>query len=427
MICKSCGCIMDDTDKFCPACGAKAESDKTAVYQSPAPTREYNPSPTKEYAPVDSGYAANAPEPEVDNRTMVMDGYHEPSAYAESYAQPLNPRGGYPQDYYGQQRPQTPQPYQDSFEQQSQPRFEESGWEDPDRSERRRYERTTPGRRLASIFMCLMLLLFSFFAMMIGTARLGLTEDNVRKAYQKGSLADLRINTEKGEQSLGQVLMDNVVDAKTNLPIQLDGSAVDSFLRTPLINNFTENLAVDFTQFFVFGKTPSLLNSGEITKFLTSISGEIKEQINYSMSEEDIETIGKRIDGGDLSFLSIDANGGYFKTKYGFSPYTISSFFSVWALGICAGLALLCMVMVFVINHGNLPAGLSFNGGTMIIFGVLNTLIAAALLIFSYLKPIFLVGELLRSCAFAMGAISIVVLVVGILFSVIKTVLRNRI
>ena len=83
--------------------------------------------------------------------------------------------------------------------------------------------------------------------------------------------------------------------------------------------------------------------------------------------------------------------------------------------------------MIFVINHGNFPAGLSFSSTTMMIFGILNTLIAAGMLVLSYVRNIFLASELLRSFALAMGAISLIVLVFGIIFAVIKTVLRNRI
>ena len=97
------------------------------------------------------------------------------------------------------------------------------------------------------------------------------------------------------------------------------------------------------------------------------------------------------------------------------------------ALVIFSALAALCVIMVFVINHGNAPAGLSFNGTTMIIFGVVNLMIAVGMLVFSFIKPSFLLSELLRGLAFAVGGISLSVLIIGIIFSVIKTVLKNRI
>ncbi len=423
MYCNSCGCRMDENDRFCPACGAKNDTLHTSVYGSKDATREYHPDQTKEYAPVDSGAAANAAEDE-DSHTMVLDGFN--ASYQEDFAEPFSPRRAYPPESYGPQ-PVQPRGYDDPFDRMSQAETGEYDWQDTAPSPYRQYRRTTAGRRVLSILMCLMMLLFGFFAMVIGSLRLGLTEDNIRKAYQKGTLADLRLETDQGEQSLGQIFMSNVVDAQTNLPITLDGKAVDAMLRTSFINNFTENLVVDFTQFFIFGEKPNLLNSSAIVGFLRSVGGELKEQIGYALSEADIEFIGKRIDGGDLSFLSIDGNGGYFKQKYGFNPYTIPSFFSVWALALCGGLALLCMIMIFVINYGNFPAGLSFNGTTMIVFGVINTLIAGGMMILSYLKNIFLLSDLLRNLAIAMGAISIVVLVVGIVFSIIKTILRNRI
>lgn len=429
MFCSACGCKMEEHDKFCPACGARNEdAAMTKIFQPEEPTREYAPDTTREYAPVDSGYAANAPifEDE-DNRTMVLDGYNSASYLQNEFAEPLNPRQPEYQDPYAQPQTQAPKSYQDSFYQQDQPRFGDSGWEDPYQPAAKPPRTTSAGRKAISILLCLLMLLFSFCALLIGSARIAFSENNVRKAYQKGALADLKITTEKGEQSLSQILMENVVDAQTNDLIPLEEKAVDSLLRSQSINNFAENLVVDFTQFFIFGRTPTLLNGKAVTDYLTSFSNEVKETINYSMSDDDIAYIGQRIDGGDLSFLSIDKDGGYFKQKYGFDPYTISSMFSVWALAICGGLALLCVIMIFVINHGNPRAAFSFNGTTMIIFGVINTLIAAGGLILSFIKPIFLVSELLRNFSYAMGGISIAVLLVGIVFSVIKTVFKNRI
>ncbi len=424
MFCKACGCEMEEYDRFCPSCGAKYTPAETVEYISPAPTKEYRADPDGAYAPVDSGAAAHAAAEDDEFRTVVLDGYAEPFYPEDDVSFP----GAYQPSAYAQmQPPKAPQPYQDSFTQQNEPRFGNSGWQDPSQSMVKRYRRTTAGKRFASLLLCLLMLLFGFCAMTIGVSRLALSESNIRKAYQTGTLADLKITTDKGEQSLGQIFIENVVDANTNLPVELDGKQVDAFLRTPNVNTFTENLFVDLTQFFIFGKTPTLLNSGEITAFLRSISGDFQEQVGYALSDEDITYLGKRIDGGDLSFLSIDGNGGYFKQKYGFSPTTVPSMFSVWGLVICAGLAALCMIMIFVINSRNLPAGLSFNGGTMIFFGILNTLLAAGMLVLSYVRRVFLLSELLRSAALAMGAISLIVLVIGIVFSVIKTLLRNRI
>lgn len=497
MFCKTCGCRIEESDRFCPACGAKNEPDFPAANMSP--------DPADEYAPVDSGFAANTaypdddirtmmvdgrgiganhepdmpamiydgygtgprededshtvvldgygirPQPEQDSPTEVLDGYSfgpqpeqdSPTEVLDGYSfgpqaeqdSPTEVLDGYsfePQPYgypdYAQPPAQTAPPvsYQDSFNQQPAPRFGDSGYRDQSQSKQKAYQKTTAGKRIGSILLCLLILLFGFSALIIGTLRLSLTESNVRKAYQKGTLADLVVMTDKGEQSLAEILMDGMVDGDGK-KIPLDKSQVEQFLRRQNINNFTENLLVDFTQFFVFGKKPSLLNEAEIEIFLRSISEEIREEINYRMSDKDIEKIGERINGGDLSFLSIDDNGGGFKTKYHVDPSVISNAFSIWALAICAGVVLICMVLIFMINRKNLPAGLSFNGATLVFFGTLNLLIAVGLLVLSYIKTIFFFSEIIRYVAIAYGAISIGALVIGIIFEIIKTVLRNRI
>lgn len=466
MFCKACGCKMEEGDKFCPACGTRNEP------VIPAP--EIAPAPADDYAPVDSGAAANAAYPdddihtvmvgggigspaEQDERTMiydggappvqdedvhtmVLDGYgvnpppapFPPAAEPYGYAQPGYQQGymqpEYQQNSFPPPQEQTAPPvsYQDSFSQQPDPRFGDSGYRDQSQSKRKPYQKTTVGKKIGSILLCLLMMLFASNALIIGTARLSLKEDNVRKAYQKGSLADLVITTDKGEQSMADILMDSVVDA-SGKQIPLDKTKVEDFLRGTHINNFAENVLVDFTQFFIFGEKPSLLNDSEIIKFIKSISEEIYEKIQYKMSDKDYNRISERINGGDLSFLSVDDNGGYFKTKYGIDPHAISSVFSIWALAISAGLALLCMILIFIINRKNPPAGLSFNGVTLIIFGALNTLAAVGLLILSYIKTIFFFSDIIRYAAIACGAISLSLLVIGVVFTVIKTVLRNRI
>ncbi len=422
MFCNACGCKLEDNDKFCPLCGAKVTPEETEDYPDISkPTQEYVPHSEKEYAPVDSGCGANGPLYQDDGRTVVLDGYDSPSYFQENFAESINENQPYPQEY-PQSRP--PRDYLDSFENGREPGY--YGEQERYPEDEHKYQKTTAGRRAVSILMCLLMLLFSFFSLIIGSARIALTENNVRSAYRKGTLADLKFDTANGEKTLAQIIVDGAVNADTGVPIRLDEGSVTEVLRSQNINNFAENLAVDFTQFFIFGRAPSLLNSTEITGFLTSVSENIKAQTGYAMSDEDIAAIGKRINGGDLSFLSVDSNGGYFKQKYNFNPMVLSSAFSVWALAVCAGIVLLCLIMIFVINSRNLPAGLSFNGTTMMIFGVLNTVIAVGMLVFSYVKPIFLLSDLLRGLAFAMGAISLSVLVIGIIFVVIKTVLKNK-
>lgn len=403
MHCHACGCKMDETDRFCPACGTKYEP-PTVVY--PAPTKEYGALPTREYAPVDSGASRPTMPDDFDvPASYYADDYDASELNAEPYVPPYQP----------------PRGYQDSFYQQD---GQDDGYGANQPYER--YQRTTAGRRAASIFLCLMMLLFGFLTMLIATARVGLREDNVRRAFQKGSLAEMTVSTENGNQTLTEVITQSMVDATTDLPVSIDKTEVEKFLRSQNISNFAENLVLDLTGFFIFGKTPTLLNSKEITGFLSNMSGEILDKIGYPVSEEDIANIGRRIDGGDLSFLSIDKDGNYFKQAYHFDPYMLSKGFSIWALMIGGVMVLLCMLMIFIINSRNLPAGLSFNGTTMILFGVINTLIAAGGIALSYAKSIFLVSELLRSCSIVMGAISLVVLAIGVIFSAVKTVLKNR-
>lgn len=430
VFCQSCGSKIGDNDKFCTVCGATVHAARAAHVQPPAKTAVYGPAPTKEYGSEPTKVYGDGYSGADTEANWIPDAQEEMTVIADArprrYAEPLNPDNPYPIGSYRQQD-KSPADYRDSFVIQNTPRFTDSGWQDPSRSTKKQYHPTTAGRRVASFFVCLLFLLFGFAAMLIGSSRIAFSERNVRKAYGKGSLADLKIDTNEGEKTLAQILMDNVIDAKTNLPIPLEEKAVNRFLQGSSINSFVENLTVDFSQFFVFGRTPTLLNGAAITDFLSSISETISDEISYSMSDEDIRYIGQRIDGGDLSFLSIDKNGNYFKQKYGVDPYLISNLFSVWVLIICAGLALICVALVFVINHGNLPAGFAFNSRVMIVFGVLNTMIAASLLILSFIKKIFLLSELLRGFAFAMGGVSIAVLAIGIVFAVIKSVLRNRI
>ena len=431
MFCRSCGNKIGDNSRFCPVCGTPAAaptkeySDLRAQSGDPQ-TRVYGDPQTKPYAGAFDGGDAFESRPVEDSPTVVIDGFDAEPQYPPRYAEPINrdntnpPVGAYPQ-----KKPSGD--YRDSFVMENTPRFPQSSWQDPSRSRKKVYHPTTAGRRIASFFVCLLMLVFCFATLFIGSCRIAFSESNVRKAYNKGTLADLKISTAEGEKTLAQVFMDNVVDAETNLPIPLQETAVNQFLAGSRMNTFAENLVLDFTQFFIFGRKPTLLNGAAITEFLTSISDEIEESISYSMSASDIRYIGQRIDGGDLSFLSIDENGNYFKQKYGVDPYVVSSLFSVWMLVISAGLFAVCMALIFVIHHGNLPAGLSANGKTMIFIGVFNTLIAGGILVFSFIKNIFLVSELLRGFAFAMGGISIAVLIVGIIFSVFKSILRNRI
>ena len=439
VFCRTCGAKLNDDALFCTSCGERMPAAQNASSGQPDPTKpaartiEYD-APTKEYVIPTKEYVR---EKTTDNPVLTDElPSEDPTVLADNfdvypsrevYAEQLYSRDPYGGDQAARPQAKKPLDYRDSFTMEEKPRFDDSGWEDHRRSRRKPYQPTSAGMKFLSFLLCLLMLFFGFCAMLIGASRIAFSEKNVRKAYQKGSLADLKITTDDGEKSIAELFTEGIVDADTYQAIPLTDHAAESFFEGSEINTFAENLAVDFTGFFIFGKTPSLLNADAITSFLSSAETNIGGQITYRMSGDEIDIIGQRINGGDLSFLSIDSDGGYFKQKYGMDPNMISRMFSPTSLAVCTGIVLLCMILNFIIHRRDPAFGFGSNGATMILFGVLNTFIAAGLLILSFLKNIFLLSELLRGFTFAMGGVSLSVLVIGIIFAVLKTVFRNRI
>ena len=276
------------------------------------------------------------------------------------------------------------------------------------------------------IVLCLLTALFSFITMAIVTARVGLTANHVRAAYREGDLRDMTVLTESGSVSLAELIMSSAVSVRTGEPIGLSRERAEAFLKKTTVNQFAENILADYAGCFVFGEEPAYLNADKIGNFLSLVSFDARQEIGCYIPDQEITAFKQRINGGDLSYLSIDRSGGAFKQHYGVDPGTVSAVFSVWVLIASAAMTLACILLVFILCSKNLPAGLGYNGVTLTAFGAGNLFLTVAGMIIASVSHVFFLSALLRTLMMVMGSCSIAVLIAGILMLLLRSRLRKN-
>ena len=290
------------------------------------------------------------------------------------------------------------------------------------------YQEPTKATKILSVVLCLLICICGFIAMTIAAVRIGADEGNVRSSCRKGTLADLVINTSEGEKSFVDIVADGAVDSQTGEQINPDKKIVREFLEKNTVNNYVENVMIDYSNCFVFGKDPVYLNADAVGNFLSNLSYDLSKETKYSIPESEITKIKNRVNGGDLSYLSIDSNGSSFKEKYGVNPNTISVFFSVWMLIVFGVLTALFMGLLFFINQKNLPEALKKCGFSFLIFGALFFLLSILILLFAMVKDIYIFSGILKYTAMGSGTISLITLDVGVCFLLLKgKLLKNAV
>ena len=140
----------------------------------------------------------------------------------------------------------------------------------------------------------------------------------------------------------------------------------------------------------------------------------------------DTSALKNEINGGDLSFLSIDGDGGYFYRHYHLNPRLPATFLSLPILIICGVIVVLCIVMLFAINSSNLPAGLRFNGVVLIVIGSIAGLTAIGCLILTFIAKFWIITDLLWQMVLWSGVIGGGLLLIGVVMMIVAGVLSRR-
>lgn len=288
-----------------------------------------------------------------------------------------------------------------------------------------KYRATGAGKKVASVFLCILAALMLVYTVLGASARLTLTKDNIRQAAATDKM--MRQSIIIGNTNAVGFVRD-LIGSDELSAYGFTDEMLENALRAGRIPELFGNILIGYTDYFLYDKDSEYLNAAYITAELERFNADlsIAAGLDYTFDAVRVDRIAERINGGDLSFLSIDSEGGWFYRHYGVNPELLATIGSPLVLIICGVIALLSMILIFVLNSANPPAGLTFNGVTLIIVGSFYLLTAIGCLILSFIKDIWIITELLRMMALWTGIISSFLLVTGIIFAVVAGSLRRK-
>ena len=306
----------------------------------------------------------------------------------------------------------------------------QNNYQSPDSArqpEKKVYRRTSVGVKILSVFLCILFFSFAEIPILIGSVRFSLTENRVREACRDGSVADVVIQYNGKEQQLADFIADGLIDSKTNLRTNAERAKINEYLKKSYVREFIEGIAVDYSNYFMRDVTPTKLNSDNVVAFMERLNEDFKkENVGFYMSQAYLDDVRKKVDNGELSFLSIDANGGAFKQHYHFDPHTITLSFSVLSLILSIVFSLIFLALIVLINRKNLPSSFKICGIALIVTGAVYLLSGIGLFILTLVKKIYLATALLQGFAIGMSIISLSLIIIGIVLIVIKKVMMKN-
>ena len=417
-------------------------SEHTVLLEQSAPAVEPEPEVGSEHTVLlEQSSPAVEPEPEVGSEHTVLLEQSAPAAEPEPFKPSFQPYTPDENDqatvFAGDDFPAPPSYEERSYRSSSfagavPPPVANRQYDAPKTREskpekkQRVYRKTPVGIRILSIFLCLLLFTFGSITILLASLRITFKEDHVRDACRDGSIADITVYTDGKSRTLSEVIAENLVESDKSGSATIDRLKIEAVLRKAYVADFVETIATQYTNYLFNNQAPTKLNADEVIKFLERVSEDLNKECGYRISKSYLNEVKEKINGGNMSFLSIDSTGGAFKQKYGVDPHLFTLFVSVLAVIICAAVALVFLVLIIVINRKNLPAGLLFNGITLTVLGGIHLLMGAAALIFSMVKKIYIVSVLAKYFAIGMGSIGLAILVIGVLMIIFKKILSKN-
>ena len=283
------------------------------------------------------------------------------------------------------------------------------------------YQKTSAGTKMLSIMLVIVMVIFGLLGVTVATVRLTLTRSHVRDAYRDGELADLQIVDDGEIKTLAMWVQD--LGSDTTDYVRVDIPTAKRFLSQDYINEFIEKALLDFSGFLLDGNKPKVLKMDSIRDFYTTLNDDLKRKIGQFFSEEEKEEFLQSVREGELSFLNLGDTDA-FEQAYGFSLKLFQTLLSRWMMCVYLGIALICLVLLIVINRRNLPAAFGYDGWTLTIFGGVFVLLALTTLIFTWVKGNFFVTKMMRFLALYMGVIGLSLLAVGVILLLIRRALK---
>lgn len=300
---------------------------------------------------------------------------------------------------------------------------DEDNFDDPDAG--RDIPRTSAGKKVASVFLCIFTILLLLFTAPAGALRLAVTGDNIRAAADGEKLAHKSLISDSGIVASSEYMRE-LIGAEAASRAGLNDDSLRAFMRGSSIPELVGSLMTDYAEYVLSGTAPTHLNAEYITGKMAEINSELAEASGYDIKLMDADALSARINGGDLSFLSIDGEGGAFKGSYGVSPTLLSTLGSLPVLIICGSMALLCIVFIIIINGGNLSYGFRCSAAALLTVGLFSLLTAGGLVIVSLIYDIWILTELSRYLALWLGVIGVGLFIAGVVLTAIAGSLRRK-
>ena len=274
MQCKHCRIQVEDDALFCPMCGAPTEpgspdevdlsgldnapdadadfrhlADQLDLMEAQSPAYEdeapYEPAPYA-YQPQPEPYAYQ-PQPE----PYAYQDQPAPAPEPQPQAQPANDYADayqYPEG--AQQQQQTPVRFDDGYVVQPEP---PAG----------KYKKTSAGKRIGSIFLCILMAVLLLYVAINVSLRLTLTKDNIREATTVDKMLDQKLITDHGEKTAMQYIDELIGDDDPE-----DAAATEDVIRTVLrhgrLSDLTALLLTDYTEYLLNDVEPTYLNADYI-------------------------------------------------------------------------------------------------------------------------------------------------------------------
>ena len=244
----------------------------------------------------------------------------------------------------------------------------------------RRGKKLTPLSVFLSILICIVLVILGIGTSLAGIVKMSLGETAIETAVGNVALAELNTAQLSGSGDRGETLPELIYDSispefKDYMPEKEEAlDAIEDILEEDFVKDFLAEKTQDYVSDILTDSGDGRIEADEVTDLIRENRKKLEDltQGAYRITDSDIEEIGEYLEQNKvLENMELSQLQGENKPAFDL----VQNLFSYWMLGILAGLCLLFLVLLFLVNR-RFRRSMVYVGISFLIVGAADVVLA---------------------------------------------------
>lgn len=262
--------------------------------------------------------------------------------------------------------------------------------------------------RFISIFLCIILFVFSVSAITIGSVRIVFNRDNLKNICSEIDISQINLEYQDESVNITDFIMNTVSD-KILEKYNISNETINNLLQNDTIRKNLEDTCSEYLCYIIYGDESENLSVTGVLDIIKSCSDIVYSETGYTLTDNDYRDIEKELVEGNMKFLVSDN----IKNNSVVNISMINALLSLPSLIIHIVIIIGLIFLLLWCNKWKLKYLCAYVGMTLTIVGSIYLLIAITSFIISSFSEIYLLKIILQSMLLCISQFGIGSFVIG--------------